>query len=128
MVHGPIPSGFDLILHPVAFAGWVGLLITSINLIPIGQLDGGHILYGMFRKKAHVASMVVLVLAITVSIAQNWMHWWLMLGLITILGTRHPPTADDSVPLGAGRYVLGILTLAFLFFGFTPVPMSVLGH
>ncbi len=46
----------------------------------------------------------------------------------TMLGTRHPPTADDSVPLGMGRYVLGILTLAFLFLGFTPVPMSVLGH
>ena len=55
--------------HPVGFAAWVGLLITSINLMPIGQLDGGHILYGMFRKKAHVASIVVLVLAITASIA-----------------------------------------------------------
>ena len=102
----------------------MGLLITSINLIPIGQLDGGHILYGMFRKKAHVASVVVLVLAISASIALRLTQWWLMLGLITFLGTRHPPTADDSVPLGTGRYVLGILTLAFLFLGFTPVPMS----
>ncbi len=68
---GRYPSDFDLVLHPVAFAGWVGLLITSINLIPIGQLDGGHILYAMFRKKAHVASIVVLVLAITASIALN---------------------------------------------------------
>ena len=115
-------------IHPVAFAGWVGLLITSINLIPIGQLDGGHILYGMFREKAHAVSIVVLVLAISASICLHLTNWWLMLGLITVLGTRHPPTADDSVPLGAGRYVLGILTLAFLFLGFTPVPMSVLGH
>ena len=95
--------------------------------MPIGQLDGGHILYGMFRKKAHVASIVVLVLAIAASIALKLVHWWLMLGLISFLGTRHPPTADDSVPLGTTRYVLGILTLAFLFFGFTPIPMSV-GH
>ena len=123
-MHGPIPAGFSIDYHPIGFAGWVGLLITSINLIPIGQLDGGHILYGMFRKKAHVASAVVLVLAISASIALRLMQWWLMLGLITFLGTRHPPTADDNVPLGAGRYVLGILTLAFLFIGFTPVPMS----
>ena len=122
---GPLPEGYNLILHPVAFAGWVGLLITSINLIPIGQLDGGHILYGMFRRKAHTASMVVLVLAIAASIHFNLICWWLMLGLIAFMGTRHPPTADDSVPLGAARYVLGILTLAFLFFGFTPEPMSV---
>jgi membrane-associated protease RseP (regulator of RpoE activity) len=125
---GTIPEKLGLALHPFAFAGWVGLLITSINLIPIGQLDGGHVLYGMFREKAHTASIVVLVLAISASIALRLMQWWLMLGLITFLGTRHPPTADDSVPLGAGRYVLGILTLAFLFLGFTPVPMSVLGH
>ena len=105
----------------------MGLLITSINLIPIGQLDGGHILYGMFREKAHVASIVVLVLAISASIALRLTNWWLMLGLIAFLGTRHPPTADDSVPLGAGRYVLGILTLAFLVLGFTSVPMQRVG-
>jgi membrane-associated protease RseP (regulator of RpoE activity) len=128
LLKGPLPAGYALMLHPVAVAGWVGLLITSINLIPIGQLDGGHILYGMFREKAHVASVVVLVLAIAASIALGLIQWWLMLGLITILGTRHPPTADDSVPLGAPRYVLGILTLAFLFIGFTPVPMSMMGH
>ena len=130
----PIPAGQVLALHPFAFAGWVGLLITSINLIPIGQLDGGHILYGMFRAKAHAASIVVLVTAIAVSIAltmmQWWpiMQWWPMLVLIAFLGTRHPPTADDSVALGTGRYVLGVLTLAFLFVGFTPVPISLLGH
>ncbi|MGO9112224.1 MAG: site-2 protease family protein [Thermoguttaceae bacterium] len=128
LMHGPIPAGCFIDYNPIGFAGWVGLLITSINLIPIGQLDGGHILYGMFREKAHVASMVLLVLAISASIALRLTQWWLMLGLITILGTRHPPTADDSVPLGTPRYVLGILTLAFLFLGFTPVPMSVFGH
>jgi membrane-associated protease RseP (regulator of RpoE activity) len=126
-LHAPIPDGSDLVLHPFAFAGWVGLLITSINLIPIGQLDGGHILYGMFRKKAHVASIVVLATAISVSIALTMTHWWLMLVLVTFLGARHPPTADDSVALGTWRYVLGVLTLAFLFFGFTPVPIMPIG-
>ncbi len=70
-MHGPIPANCCIAYHPLAFAGWVGLLITSINLIPIGQLDGGHILYGMFREKAHVASIVVLVLAISASICSE---------------------------------------------------------
>ncbi len=127
-MHGPIPAGQFIAYHPFGFAGWVGLLITSINLVPIGQLDGGHILYGMFCKKAHAASIVVLVLAVLASIRLK-LDWWLMLGLIAFLGTRHPPTADDSVPIGAWRYVLGILTLAFLFFGFTPRPiMHFVGH
>ena len=127
LMHGPVPAGECIAYHPLAFAGWVGLLITSINLIPIGQLDGGHILYGMFRKKAHVASIVVLATAISVSIALTMTHWWLMLVLVTFLGARHPPTADDSVALGTWRYVLGVLTLAFLFFGFTPVPIMPIG-
>ncbi len=126
-MHGPIPADHLIAYHPIGFAAWVGLLITSINLVPIGQLDGGHILYGMFRKKAHVASITVLVLAITASIKLQMPHWWLMLGLITFLGTRHPPTTNDSMPLGTGRYVLGILTLAFLLIGFTAVPMRFVG-
>ncbi len=126
-LHGAIPPACHIAYHPLAFAGWVGLLITSINLIPIGQLDGGHILYGMFRRKAHIASAVVLVLAISVTIRLWLPTWWPMLGLITFLGTRHPPTADDSVPLGAGRYLLGFATLAFVVLGFTLVPIRVPG-
>jgi membrane-associated protease RseP (regulator of RpoE activity) len=122
-IHGPLPAGTFISYHPVAFAGWVGLLITSINLFPIGQLDGGHILYGMFRKRAHAASIAVLLFAIYASIAVPLKSWWVMLGLITLLGTRHPPTADDSVPLGMGRYILGFLTLAFLRIGFAPMPI-----
>jgi membrane-associated protease RseP (regulator of RpoE activity) len=125
--HGSIPAGQIIAYHPIAFAGWVGLLITSINLIPIGQLDGGHILYGMFRKKAHLASLLLLIAAIWVSIHFRLWTWCPMLGLIAFLGTRHPPTADDSVPLGAWRYVLGLATLAFVVLGFTPVPIRVLG-
>jgi membrane-associated protease RseP (regulator of RpoE activity) len=126
--HGTIPAGQMIAYHPIAFAGWVGLLITSINLIPIGQLDGGHILYGMFRRRAHVASLLLLIAAIWASIQLRLWAWWPMLGLITFLGTRHPPTADDSVPLGTWRYVLGAATLGFILLGFTPVPIHVLGQ
>ncbi len=121
-MHGAVPAGYYIAYHPIAFAGWVGLLITSINLVPIGQLDGGHILYGMFRKKAHLISTALLVAAIWASIHFWLPTWWLMLGLITFMGPRHPPTADDSVPLGLWRYVLGFATLAFIIVGFTPEP------
>ena len=122
-MHGPVPAGYYIAYHPIAFAGWVGLLITSINLVPIGQLDGGHILYGMFRKKAHLISTALLVAAIWASIHFWLPTWWLMLGLVSFMGPRHPPTADDSVPLGTWRYVLGFATLAFIILGFTPEPL-----
>jgi len=128
VMHGPIPAGYCIAYHPIAFAGWVGLLITSINLMPIGQLDGGHILYGMFRRKAHTASLVLLLLAISLTIG-IWLPTWLpMLGLISFLGTRHPPTSDDSVSLGRWRYALGLATLAFIIIGFTPKPIHMLGQ
>lgn len=123
-MHGPLPANQFIQYHPLAFAGWVGLLVTSINLVPIGQLDGGHILFGMFPRWAHVASAMVLAAAIGLSIWLWLFSWWPMLGLIAVLGTRHPPTADDSVPLGGWRYVLGLATLAFLFVSFMPQPIA----
>jgi len=125
-MHGPIAAGSSIVYHPLAFAGWVGLLITSINLMPIGQLDGGHILYGMFRRKAHVASLALLIAAISLTIQFRLLTWLPMLGLVTFLGTRHPPTADDSVSLSWWRFALGLATLAFILVGFTPRPIHML--
>ena len=108
-------------LHPMALAGWVGLLITALNLIPIGQLDGGHVLYALLRKKAHFVATLLLVLAVTAVFLGLW--WWmLMVMLLMLMGPKHPPTARDDVPLGAWRIVLGWLTLAFVPLGFTPMP------
>lgn len=123
-IFGPLPPGFDVVLHPLGFAGWVGLLITSLNLMPIGQLDGGHILYTMLRRNAHAVAVGVFMLAIFFSIRLHLYHWLPMLGLLAFMGIRHPPTADDSVPLGLGRHILGWLTLAFIALGFTPVPIG----
>lgn len=122
----PIPANCDLILHPIAFAGWVGLLITSLNLIPIGQLDGGHILYALLKKKAHYVSTLLLVAAFIAVVRDHklW-SWGLMLVLLLLMGPRHPPTADDDEPLGIFRYLLGWLTLAFILIGFTPHPFRI---
>jgi membrane-associated protease RseP (regulator of RpoE activity) len=125
---GPIPAGYELRIDAMAFAGWVGLLVTSLNLIPIGQLDGGHILYALLRQKAHKVATLLLFTALFLVVWQ-WETlggWILMLVLLIIMGPIHPPTANDEEPLGIGRFILGWLTLAFIVVGFTPVPLQFL--
>jgi membrane-associated protease RseP (regulator of RpoE activity) len=121
---GPLPEGQDIQLHPVAFAGWVGIFITALNLIPIGQLDGGHILYALLLKKAHVVAQALLFTAIVGVVAWGYWGWMLMIVLLMLMGPAHPPTANDDVPLGAGRTVLGLASLCFVPLGFTPMPFS----
>ncbi len=111
-------------VHPLAHAGWVGLLVTSLNLFPIGQLDGGHVLYAILRRGAHVVAILLLAAAIVAVIFLGFGTWTLMLLLLVLMGPRHPPTANDQTPLGVWRIVLGLLTLAFLPLGFTPVPIA----
>ena len=119
---GPIPDTHFLRLHPIAFAGWVGLLITALNLFPVGQLDGGHTLYALLGRKAHgVARAIWIGCLVYVVLSENW-GWSLMLALVWFMGTAHPPTADDTVPLGLGRKILGWTLLMFLPIGFTPTP------
>ena len=123
---GPPPFNSMLDLDPMAYAGWVGLLITSLNLIPIGQLDGGHILYALLRKKAHKVATALLFSAVFL-VVWKWEslgNWALMLVLLFLIGPIHPPTANDEEPLGIGRIILGWLTLAFVFIGFTPMPLQ----
>lgn len=126
-VFGQLPAGTAIDLHPIAFAGWVGLLITALNLFPIGQLDGGHTLYALLGKKAHIVARLTWAgcfAAIVVS--QNW-GWSLMLGLLWMMGTDHPPTANDAVPLGTTRKIIGWALLLFVPIGFTPTPFISLG-
>jgi membrane-associated protease RseP (regulator of RpoE activity) len=105
------------------FAGWVGIFITALNLIPIGQLDGGHILYTLLGRRAHTVAVSVLAFAVGYMIFTGNYSYSLMVILMLMMGPRHPPTADDSVPLGTFRIVLGWLTLGFILIGFTPTPI-----
>ena len=128
-IHQPLQPGEDIILNPILFAGWVGIFITALNLVPIGQLDGGHILYCLLGRKAHRVARALYVGAVAFVVFQvlrghnEYAAWTLMLILVGFMGTRHPPTADDRVPLGTTRVILGWLTLAFIFVGFVPSPM-----
>ena len=124
LTFGPIPEGHTVYLHPLGIAGWVGLLITSLNLFPIGQLDGGHVLYALLRTKAHRIATLLLLAAIVCVLVFGYRWWILMLVLLLVMGPKHPPTGNDDVPLGTWRVVLGWLTLAFLPLGFTPNPFA----
>lgn len=114
----------DVLLHPLAYAGWVGIFITGLNLIPIGQLDGGHVLYALLLKRAHRIATFVLFAAVVGVAAFGYWGWSLMLMLLFVMRPKHPPTADDSVPLGAARTILGWLAVGFVVLGFTPQPFS----
>ncbi|MBN2580490.1 MAG: site-2 protease family protein [Pirellulales bacterium] len=122
-----VPEGYELMAHPVAFAGWVGLFITSLNLIPIGQLDGGHVLYALLRRKSYLVVRLLLMIVFLFMIF-NFSHYWqwlFLLSLLMLLGIFHPPTANDHEDLGWFRTALGILILLFIPLGFTPQPFKI---
>ena len=121
---GAIPAGHEVVLHPMAFAAWVGLLITSLNLIPIGQLDGGHVLHALIPRYSSVIARTLLLGAVAASLYFEYPAWTLMIVLLFLMGPKHPPTADDKTPIGTFRVVLGWLTLAFILIGFTPMPIK----
>ena len=124
-VHGPIPEGMTVDLGSVGLAGWVGIFITALNLIPIGQLDGGHLLYCLLGKRAHTVAQYMVGFAVGYMVGTNNYTYAIMLALIVFIGAKHPETADDTVPLGTTRIILGWLTLAFIIIGFTPVPLAI---
>ncbi|MCX5909807.1 MAG: site-2 protease family protein [Deltaproteobacteria bacterium] len=110
-------------MHPVGFAGWIGLLITSLNLLPVGQLDGGHVAYALFGEFQNKISKFVFIALIALGIFgwYGWLFWGL---LLYILGFRHPPTTEMWVPLDSKRKAIGWVTLAIFVLTFIPVPFS----
>lgn len=123
VVFGRLGPGLDVLLHPVAFAGWVGLLVTAINLFPIGQLDGGHILYAVFGSRAKIAGRAFLALFVVMGVF-FWAGWLLWAGLILILGVKHPPIWDEGAPLGRARTIWAVLVLAIFVVSFIPAPIE----
>ncbi len=124
LVVGHIPEGFDLVLHPVAFAAWAGLFVTALNLLPIGQLDGGHVLYAMFGRRSNVVYKIMLA-AFAVICALVYWGWLLLILLLIWLGYRHPPPLDDFTPLDLKRRVLGVFTFLIFVVSFTPAPFKI---
>ena len=148
VVLGPIPDGYDVTLNPVAFAGWAGLLVTALNLIPVGQLDGGHIAYALFgprqNRYARVLHLGLLgmfaynlaVFLVPVLLRRAWddvgeaignsVFWLMWFGLLFLMGRMsgkdHPPTEPGE--LTPGRKAIAVLCLALFVLLFMPTPMS----
>lgn len=121
MTLGPIPDGMDVLLHPVAFAGWIGFFVTALNLLPLGQLDGGHIAYALLgRRSERVAFFTAIILALLgLTYWPGWLFWAF---IAFMLGFKHPPTMNDVTPLDPGRRLLGLGALLLLLCLITPAP------
>jgi membrane-associated protease RseP (regulator of RpoE activity) len=119
------PLEGDYLLHPMAFAAWVGFLVTALNLLPAGQLDGGHIARAVFGKNAKYASWATIVALIALSFF--YFAWLLFAILILFLGgAKHPPPLNDITKLDPRRQALGMFAFVILVIAFVPIPISVL--
>src|SRR5574342_424401 len=125
LVAGAPAPGYDVFLHPVGFAAWLGLFVTTLNLLPIGQLDGGHVLYALLgRSRAAAASRAVswgLFLA-GFFLSWSWLLWWLLTR--AVVGLRHPAALAEE-PLSAGGRALAVASLLLFALTFIPVPIAV---
>ena len=123
LVLGPLPQNASLVLHPVAFAAWIGLFVTAINLLPVGQLDGGHVLYALAGKRQEgISRVVVLALA---PLGFLWWGWFLWGGVLLLIGLRHPPVLAEGSRVGMREHVLGAIAAALLLLTLAPVPFLV---
>lgn len=122
----PFPfGGTDVLLHPVAWAGWAGLLVTGLNLIPAGQLDGGHMLYVLLGRRTARRILPFILIALAL-LGLVWTGWWLWVLLIFLLGRSYAEPLDQITPLDTSRRALAVLALVIFVLTFTPVPLSFL--
>jgi membrane-associated protease RseP (regulator of RpoE activity) len=118
----PLPAGgLDVTINPIVWAGWAGLLVTCLNLIPAGQLDGGHILYVLIGKKS--VNLLPFILVGLVLLGFVWNGWWLWAALIFFLGRYHAEPLDQITPLDPKRKVLALLGVLAFILVFIPVPL-----
>jgi Zn-dependent protease len=123
----PYPlGGLDVMIHPVALAGWAGILVTALNLIPAGQLDGGHVLYVLIGRKrmAQLLPFIIVGIALLGLVSASW---WLWAVLLFFFGRRFDEPDDQITPLDTGRRRLAILSMVLFLLVFTPVPLSFVG-
>jgi len=122
LVLGSVPAGASLVLHPVAFAAWIGFFVTAINLLPVGQLDGGHVLYALAgHRQEGISRAVVLALA---PLGFFWWGWFLWGGMLLLMGLRHPPVLEELSPLGRREKILGAVAGVLLILTLAPAPFS----
>ncbi|QYK51463.1 MAG: site-2 protease family protein [Anaerolineales bacterium] len=121
----PTPlGGADVFLHPVAWAGWAGLLVTSLNLVPAGQLDGGHILYALLGKR--VRALWPFIVAGLAALGFVYSGWWIWVFLILFMGRTNAVPQDEITPLDTGRKLLALFGILVILLVFTPIPLRII--
>lgn len=123
---GSLPAGMTLNMHPMVFASWFGMLATALNLLPFGQLDGGHITYATLKRYSTPLSLATVVTTVVMTwISTSWMFMAvMMLVMLFLLGPRHPRVIYEWEPLPRGRYVVAFVALIIFVICFTPVPIT----
>ncbi|MBI3933061.1 MAG: site-2 protease family protein [Acidobacteria bacterium] len=106
---GQLSPDVEIMIHPLAYAGWVGMFVTALNLLPIGQLDGGHITHALFGGRSRLVAFGMFGGLLAFSLWENTFTWVPLLVLLFFFGIQHPRIQDDGLPLGAARQAVGLL-------------------
>ncbi|MBT5550534.1 MAG: site-2 protease family protein [Nitrospina sp.] len=120
----PQSPDLNIHLHPIAFAGWIGMFVTALNLIPIGQLDGGHIVFALFPNKHGLLGRIFFVLLFP--LGYFWSGWYFWAVMIALVGFKTAPLVDENVELGYQERVLGVVSIVIFLVTFIPVPFSMI--
>lgn len=124
LVVGHLPQGHDILIHPIGLAAWFGLLVTSLNLLPIGQLDGGHVAYALWGPQQRTMAIAIIPILLVLGVI-GWSGWFIWVGLASLIGVGHPPVQDPDTGLGPTRTWIGRAALAIFILSFAPVPFYV---
>ena len=125
LVFGTVADGYTLNMHPIVFASWFGMLATALNLLPFGQLDGGHITYATIGRWSTPISIATVMTAVIMTFqTSSWLVMTVMMVVMLVLfGPRHPRVIYENEPIGRARQIVAVLALVILILCFTPVPL-----
>ncbi len=123
LLHPDLPAGGDILLHPTGFAAWFGLFATALNLLPFGQLDGGHITYSLFGRLQRRYSWPLLL--VLIALGFKWTGWFVWVAVALVLGVRHPRVADEAVELDGRRRLIAWICIVVFALCFTPEPIKI---
>lgn len=126
---GVIREGYQLNLHPIGFGAWFGMLATAFNLLPFGQLDGGHVTYATLGDRSRYVSLATVIFAVVMCfVSRSWLVMTLMMiGMLYFLGPRHPRPLEDDDAVGPWRQALAVFALIMFALCFMPVPLEFIG-
>lgn len=123
VIRPDLPTGHTIAPNALLMAGWLGLLVTGLNMLPLSQLDGGHVCHALFGKRSYFVTRSVLLAAIAAIVILGGYQWVAMVVIITFMGVDHPPIRAECQPLDRTRQLVGLAALAIPVLTFMPEPL-----